>query len=196
LSTISYDLFLELYTRDMLNVLIPANVNKSEFWSFFLSTFEKSPLIFSSLMPKAKEILQELKRIGLKIGVITGRLTSQDKLKNELVYFGIYRFIDALATRLAAGGEFSPKTKMRTLCIVMARLKVKPEKCAVVGDYHEDMIAARELGALPIGVLSGLMSSESLKKAGARFIINDISELPLLIKQYIELKLEANEASF
>jgi len=184
--TVDYEVFINLYSSDSLDILIPSHVDKQVFWTTFLKQFEKTPVSLSSLLPGALETLHELRRLGLKIGLVTGRLTSQEEFGKELKALGLYELFDAFATRLLAGEAFTPKTKMEAIRKLMMLLNVNPSQCVIVGDYHEDMIAAKELGSLPIGVLSGLMSPELLEKSGAKIVVGSIADVAPLIRKLIE----------
>lgn len=56
-------------------------------------------------------------------------------------------------------------------------MKTPPERTIHVGDSPIDIIAAREAGAIPVGVASSLWSVESLRNAGARHIAPDMPGL-------------------
>jgi len=56
-------------------------------------------------------------------------------------------------------------------------MKTPPERTIHVGDSPIDIIAAREAGAIPVGVASSLWSVETLRNAGAKHISPDVPGL-------------------
>jgi HAD superfamily hydrolase (TIGR01509 family) len=67
-------------------------------------------------------------------------------------------------------------------CEVMRTL---PERTIHVGDSPIDIIAAREAGAIPVGVTSSLWSAESLRNAGAKHIAPDVLGLRNILSSLV-----------
>ena len=64
---------------------------------------------------------------------------------------------------------------------------LQPEKgkCWIVGDSMADLLAARKMGALFIGVLTGHGGAESsrlFEKEGARAVLADMTEIPRFLE--------------
>ena len=131
----------------------------------------------TSLTPGALDALRALKEDGLKLGIFTlnGRL-SVDYVLNRLQ---LKQFFDSIITRDEAPAL---KPDPAHLNAVLKELRVRPEETAVVGDTVRDMKSARALGALAIGITTGLADEKALRRAGAEHIIDALTELPQLIR--------------
>lgn len=184
-----YKEFLISYSADSLGSYIPGEISAEDFWAEFLRSFDRTPMELTSLMPGAKDVLTLLKASGFKIVVVTGRLTPRQKFLAELRQLSVSNLIDVAATRSTAGNALSFRSKALAVAKAIDTLGSNPERCIFVGDYHEDMMAASLIGALPIGVLSGLMSEEVLKLAGAKYVIENVARLPDLLKKELNCTL-------
>jgi len=184
LESIGWNVFLEHYSNDSLDLFIPPTVSRRDFWWFFLKSYNDVIAPSDAPIPGAEDVLKLLKNKGLKVGVITGRAVNEDIVWEELSRYGLSDYIDLLLTRLSippsSTDDVISKTSLFKLALSIFR--IVPEECVVVGDYWADMVAGREIGArLVIGVLTGLMSPEKLKKHGAHVVINSIIELPSIL---------------
>jgi len=124
------------------------------------------------------EVLNQLKKMGLKIGLFT--INGSKATSHILRSFRLKRFFDAIVTREDVG---KVKPDAMHLEAVLNKLGVKPENTLVVGDSIVDMESARTLGAFAVGVITGLSSPEELIKAGAMCIITSLTDLPRLITE-------------
>jgi phosphoglycolate phosphatase-like HAD superfamily hydrolase len=60
---------------------------------------------------------------------------------------------------------------------------VGAQDAVLVGDSSKDIICARHLNVLAVGVTTGLSSTDTLVHAGAHYIASSVIELPCLIMQ-------------
>lgn len=131
----------------------------------------------ASLMPGAKVALESLIEMELRLGLFT--TDGIKAAKYALSKFGLSQFFDVVVTR-----EDVQKVKPDSshLLAAMRPLNVTSKEVVVVGDSTIDIMCAKNVGALAVGVKTGFSISEDLKKVGADYIIPSISELPSLLR--------------
>jgi len=79
---------------------------------------------------------------------------------------------DLLLSREDATLKPAPDLFLKVLDIIGG----KPEQTAGVGDSTMDVRAAMASGCMPVGVLTGMGSRESLEAAGCRHVFQTLSE--------------------
>jgi phosphoglycolate phosphatase len=127
------------------------------------------------LFPGVKEMLLELRRRGIKTGILT-RNCLEAIMR---VFPDVRSYCDAVVTR-----EDTPRVKPdpEHMRVVLRRLNENAGLSAMVGDHPMDISVGREVGAFTIGVLTGYSSFEDLHDAGADMILQRASE----ITKYLE----------
>ncbi len=135
----------------------------------------------ANLIPGAEEALKSLKNMGLQLGLFT--TNGIKATKYALSKFGLDMLFDVVVTR-----ETVQKVKPDCAQLIAATtpLDVTPEEAVVIGDSTVDIICAKAVRALAVGVLTGLTKLEDLKRSGADYVIPSISELPALIRKIQE----------
>lgn len=132
------------------------------------------------LTPNAKETLNEVKRLGLKIGLFT--INNRQVTEIVLNKTGIKEFFNTIVSR---DDTSAIKPDDEHLLTVTSKLGVKPEQTVVVGDTVYDFQAAKRLGALTIGV-EGLYDAAYLKNEGkVDYVVKDLSEIINIINKFI-----------
>lgn len=146
---------------------------------------------------KVKKALGELKAMGLKLGIATGRpLGEVDK---PLKKWGLWDYFepamivtdDDAAREEARVGRHVGKPDPWIILYAISRNEgcsiKKAKKLAgeylYVGDSVADVLAAKNAGTPLICVDTGIASKASLKAAGAEAIIKDLSALPKTVKE-------------
>jgi HAD superfamily hydrolase (TIGR01509 family) len=120
------------------------------------------------------EMLAELKRRGVKVGVVTNRRFA--KMATDSVNLtGSLDAIVGLEQVKRAKPAPDPLFKGFEL------LGVSPERGVYVGDTDIDMQTAAAAGALGIGMTTGNFTADELIDAGAWRTADDISEVPDII---------------
>ncbi|HEU0334965.1 MAG TPA: HAD family hydrolase [Gaiellaceae bacterium] len=122
-------------------------------------------------LPGARELLAELRALGVPHGIATsGRRPEID------------RSIEALEvppeTAVVERGEVArakPEPDLFLECAV--RIGAAPEESYVVGDAVWDLLAARRARMLSVGLLSGGYGEDELTRAGAFRVYRDAAEL-------------------
>jgi phosphoglycolate phosphatase len=128
-----------------------------------------------------RELLERLSQDGFLLGLTTGGVEAAAHIKlaraglNHYFCFGGY------------GSDSSDRAELTRKAIERAGLilggRVDPDRVLVVGDTPLDIQAAHAAGAISIGVASGHYDAESLRAAGADFVLGSLrEELPGVAK--------------
>lgn len=123
-----------------------------------------------NLIPGAEETLQNLRRKGIKIGIVTRNC--EDAVRK--VFPDINDFCDVFVSRNSVK---KVKPHPDHLTHVMESLKISGEEAVMVGDHILDIQAGKRVGMKTIGVLTGRIRKEEFEKAGADTILRDASEI-------------------
>ena len=140
--------------------------------------FELEAAHSTEMFPGVPESLKTLKDMNLKIALCT--ISGEKAAKHIIDSFDLAAFFDAVITR-----EDVPAVKPDPIHLeaVLAALKVGAQEAVLVGDSAKDIICARHLKVLAVGVTTGISSMDALVSAGAHYIASSITELPCLIMQ-------------
>jgi len=116
------------------------------------------------------ELLGELRRHGIKLGVVTGK--GEKSLEISLRLIGLDRAFDALEP----GCPYGP-CKPEGILRILADWKMKPQDCLYVGDSIHDVSSARLVG-MPIASVSWAdpSSHETLGAAKPDFLFDSVEE--------------------
>ena len=122
------------------------------------------------LIPRAEATLKILREKGMKVGIVTRNC--EDAVRK--VFPNIDEFCDVFISR-----NLIKKVKPHPdhLTSVMKALNVLGEEAVMVGDHILDIQAGKRVGMKTIGVLTGRTKREDFEKAGADYILNDVSEV-------------------
>jgi len=122
-------------------------------------------------MTDLKSLFKHLKNNGIKIGLATAdSYQSAMHMVNKLQQHDCYDFIGSY------DGIIKPKPN-KDMCMRFCDMYgLKPHEVAIVGDSYNDMIFAKNSGAIGVGVLSGVSSKINLKDT-ANIIIPSIDSL-------------------
>lgn len=132
----------------------------------------------TSLMPGIPETLKTLKKMNLKTAIFT--INGEKSTSYILSCFRLERFFDATITRESVSAV---KPDPAHLEAALKALNVEPEEAIVVGDSKSDMICAKELNVVAVGVATGMSSPKELMRAGATYLISSLTDVPNLIQQ-------------
>jgi phosphoglycolate phosphatase len=130
----------------------------------------------NAVYPDVRETLEELKRGGIVLFVVTSKPTV---FANRILdHFGLTRFFEGVY-----GSEFDGTNAHKTHLIAhVLRAESLPEAATVmIGDRAHDIVAALANGVSAIGVLWGYGSREELANAGASALCERPSELAGLL---------------
>ncbi len=110
--------------------------------------------------PGMASALEELKARGYSLAVATNK--ALERLLTDMNHVGLRGIFDALVT-----SEDTAERKPHPAPLLKAaeKLGIDPSRCAYLGDYSGDMIAAKAAGMTSIGVLWGRIFPEGELRA-------------------------------
>ncbi|NPB06800.1 MAG: phosphoglycolate phosphatase [Aquificae bacterium] len=137
--------------------------------SLFRSFYAAEPARYSRPYDGIPELLNELKRRGLKLAVVTNKPDEiTHALLKSLNLLDYFEFV--------AGGDTFPEKKPSPLPVLktLERLSVEPKEALLVGDTEADVAAALSAGCYAALALWGYGAGSSLKP---HFTLKSPSEL-------------------
>jgi putative hydrolase of the HAD superfamily len=140
-----------------------------------INAYLKTKDSFLKPYPNVKPMLRELKKMGIKLAIVTD--APKVKAYQRLLAMNIEKYFD-----FVIGFEDTEKKKKTEIPLKVAieKLKLKPEEIMVVGDsIKRDVIPARKLDMISVFAKYG--SSENVGKIKPDFEINDFSEILKMI---------------
>ncbi|MCM8824725.1 MAG: HAD-IA family hydrolase [Candidatus Omnitrophica bacterium] len=131
---------------------------------------EKEASKKTQLINGVLEFLIHLKKEKILIGIVTrnSRYVVENILKKTCIPYDIL---------VAREDVARVKPHPDHISLVIKKLNLKKSQIIVAGDHPMDVIAAKRIGVLSCGVLSGGKSQQDFIEAGADFIYSDITEL-------------------
>ena len=132
----------------------------------------------TSLFPGVIDTLKALRAMDLKIGLCT--INSEKSVNRILERFGIATLFDVTISRNQVKHV---KPDPEHLQSALKVLEVSPEVTVVVGDSRVDMQSAKRLGAIAVGLPTGVSSIGQLMDAGADYLVTSMVDLPLLVER-------------
>lgn len=118
------------------------------------------------------ELLEELKKRRLKIGLFTSAVRSRtDVVLSELE---IHEFFDAI---ICGDEVVNPKPHHEGIERVAKMLGVELDEAVFVGDSEHDILSGKSAGVITIGITHGFGTKESLEATGADYIVKNLKEV-------------------
>ena len=116
-------------------------------------------------------VIALLKEKRIKLAVLSNK---QDIFVKNIIFklFGENTFDIVLGQ-----GRFPPKPSPESGNFICEQLSLSPNQIAMVGDSHVDMLTAKAVGFVPIGVTWGYRSREVLTENGALYLADKPHEL-------------------
>ncbi|MCW4019382.1 MAG: HAD family hydrolase [Candidatus Bathyarchaeota archaeon] len=148
------------------------------FLEAYIKNFYRVAASKTKPVPRVAETLELLSR-KVQLAVITMRFMPKENVNAELRQHNLDRYFASIVTAL---DTIKPKPSPEALIKAVAAMDVQMCDCVIVGDSVIDVQAGKAAGAKTVAVLSGLYSRAELVEAQPNFIINDISELPKLLR--------------
>ena len=135
----------------------------------------------TNLLPGVVQTLRALRTMGLRIGLCT--INSEKSVDRILERFNLASLFDVTVSRNQVRHV---KPDPEHLLVALKVLGVAPEETLVVGDSRVDMQSAKALGAIAVGLPTGVSSVEQLMTGGADYIVTEMSDVPLLVRRLKE----------
>jgi HAD superfamily hydrolase (TIGR01549 family) len=131
---------------------------------------------YSSLYPDVIETLKELRKLGMKISILTTK--GQDQTEKIVRYFNIGEYFDYLMGRRPGLGH---KPSPEPLLLICKEIGIKPEDSLMVGDSELDVECGKNAGSKTASVTFGYRKKEELKLSEPDFIIDNLISLKYII---------------
>ncbi|MCD1258503.1 pyrophosphatase PpaX [Paenibacillus athensensis] len=122
--------------------------------------------------PHVREVLAELHRRGLKIGIVTSKIRKTTLMGLKLC--GLETFVSAIVT---VEDVSKPKPDPEGIRLALQELGGTPEEAVMVGDSHYDIEAAQRAGVKAIGVSWSWKGRAYLETFKPDYMIDDMREL-------------------
>lgn len=148
---------------------------RKEVWSL-AQQHELEAAKTASLVPGVLEVLEALKKMRLKLGLLT---TKGEKTANYVLKrFGLSKFFNSV----------TPREKVKSVNPIYEHLEsaikalhVEPEEAMLITKDDQDISSGRELNVLVTGLTTELSSEKEFTAAGVNYLINSILEVPRLV---------------
>ena len=126
-----------------------------------------------------KELLESLRRIGVKIGIVSNKPDAQVKELAELFFSGLIEPCNAVGEKESEGIKRKPAPD--SVFHVLEKMGVKKENALYAGDSDVDILTAKNAGMDCISVCWGFRTKDFLIENGAGLMVekpSDILNLP------------------
>jgi phosphoglycolate phosphatase len=131
-----------------------------------------------TVLPGVVELLPRLSADGHLLGLTTGGVEAAARMKLERGGLNRYFSFGGFGSDSPIRAELTKRAIERAAALDGG--VARPDRCLVVGDTPLDIFAAREAGAVSVGVASGHFTVDELAEAGADHVLGSLEEeLPL-----------------
>lgn len=141
--------------------------------------FHDEKLLELEPMSGAVELLQWLKSLGIRTGIVTSK--GQTRAEQQLSHLGWNGLID---TVYGLTPERRQKPDPHTLLLACEQLAIPARQALMIGDGTADMGAALAAGCLPIGLAHSFSPAE-LRDQGAQFVFQSLPEVQQWLHQQL-----------
>jgi pyrophosphatase PpaX len=131
---------------------------------------------FARAYPGTREVLEDLRARGVRMGVVTSKGTAAATL--GLATFGLADFFEVVVT---ADDVSVHKPDPHPLRHAADAMGVELRYCVYLGDSPHDMQAALGGGAVPVAALWGAFTADEVLVPGVRLALGSIADLPALL---------------
>ncbi|MDR2198948.1 MAG: HAD family hydrolase [Deltaproteobacteria bacterium] len=146
-----------------------------EWYPYFLTDILPGVNEETECYPDALELLDYAKSRQFLLGVATNR----ENPWLDIASFGVAPYFD---TVVGPGGTVRAKPEPDIIQEVLKHLNVSPSSAVFTGDSRSDMAAARAAGVRAVGLAQGGLSPDELFKAGATWVMKDLTE----VREFLE----------
>ncbi|MBT2290476.1 pyrophosphatase PpaX [Paenibacillus albidus] len=128
--------------------------------------------------PHVNETMEELKRRGFKLGIVTTKI--RPTTIKALEMFDLLKYMDTLVT---VNDVTEPKPHPEPVLTAVRNLGVDPRRTLMVGDSAVDIQSAKAAGVYVAGVSWSLKGEEVLRRYEPHHIIHDMKDILELVEQ-------------
>lgn len=138
--------------------------------------FSRQGIFENELYPGIKELLEDLKRHGVRILLASSK--PEVYARKILEHFQLLPFFDFVA---AATMDDTRSKKTDVVRYALETCGISPNRAVMIGDRHHDIEGAKDNALESIGVLWGYGSREELSAAGATRLAESVPQLASLL---------------
>lgn len=120
----------------------------------------------------ARELIRALAARGITVVLATS--APENELKHLRTVLSLDEFVDAVTS---SEDVDTAKPSPDIVKVALERARVSSAEAVMIGDSTWDMEAAGRAGVASIGVMSGGISADELRAAGARRVYSDVEDL-------------------
>jgi pyrophosphatase PpaX len=136
----------------------------------------KEVFLNSPLFPEAKQVLDELRKRGIVMGIVTTR--SAKEAEYVLKRHSIDEYFKIVVSRdLVNRGKPHPDP----IIFALRKMGFSPAQAVMVGDMPTDIEAGKAAGAKTIALAIGIFN-DALRESGADVIAASLQDIPCLIE--------------
>ncbi|NLD06303.1 MAG: HAD-IA family hydrolase [Synergistaceae bacterium] len=146
---------------------------RQEWVDFYRANYREEEQARLKLFPNTLSTLERLREMGIKIGVVSNRRFA----KRPVEFMGLTPMLDVVV-----GLEDVERAKPEpdSLLKAFGILGIQPSWGLYAGDTDIDMMTTIAAGCMGIGMTTGNFGKKALSRAGAREVMDDLEEIPLL----------------
>lgn len=124
------------------------------------------------LFPGVAEVIRQLHRSGIRLGVVTTKM--RDTAIQTLELMGLLEAMDCI---VSLSDVTHAKPHPEPVQLAISQLQADPLRTLMVGDSSVDIQSAAAAGVTPVGVAWSLKGESVLRQAGAAHIIHEMADL-------------------
>jgi len=166
-----------LSLQQILQNILPGPIDEDTYATCrvdILNRFKEAEIGEVKPFPGTEELFDHLKQRGIKIGIATGRMSSNEDEWTRFNRMGLGGYISAIVT----SKEVQNRKPAPDVIIECARrLDVPAETCITIGDTIADILAARRAGSLAAAVTTGHEDEDILLRERPDIIFHSLSDL-------------------
>lgn len=146
---------------------------RQEWVDFYRANYRDEEDARLKLFPNTLSTLERLRKMGIKIGVVTNRRFA----KRPVEFMGLSPMMDVV---VGLDDVERAKPEPDSLLKGFEILGVEPSEVIYAGDTDIDMMTTVAAGCMGIGMTTGNFDKKALTEAGAWKVMDDLGEIPLL----------------
>lgn len=133
----------------------------------FRRAYGAAPCVATTLLPGARRLLDEARRLGLRIALVTNKPREPTRTILERLA------VSSAFEHVYAGGDGPLKPDPRGVLETLAALDVAAQNAWMIGDGPQDVLAARRASVTSVAVL-GIASRDALEASAPDWLAADL----------------------